>query len=337
MNWTGQGDPVLTPFIRLQLAFFATLTVVALGVLGFYYLRLPTVAGVGQYKLYADLPASGGLYRTANVTYRGVQIGKVTDVQPTERGARATMSIDDRYKIPANAVANVHSVSAIGEQYLDLVSAGNVTQYLADGQTITKGTVPDEVGPALDSANRGLAVLPKDRIDSLLSEASQAVGGLGPALQRLVDSTNNVVQDFRDNLGPVTDVIQHSGPVLNSQVASGDAIERWAANLNVIGAQVAEQDATLRNALQQAAPTADQLNSVFSGVQDSLPQTLANLEIVIDMLKRYHKSVEQALVSFPEEASQVAAGTIWPGEGIINVALGPIFAAIGASIAITPV
>src|SRR6201997_3927956 len=181
MNWTGQGDPVLTPFIRLQLAFFATLTVVALGVLGFYYLRLPTVAGVGQYKLYADLPASGGLYRTANVTYRGIQIGKVTDVQPTERGARATMSIDDRYKIPVNAIANVHSVSAVGEQYLDLVSAGPpgqyVNQYLASGQTITKGTVPDEVGPALDTANHGLAVLPKEKIETLLSEAAQAGGG----------------------------------------------------------------------------------------------------------------------------------------------------------------
>src|SRR6201997_2868337 len=338
MNWTGQGDPVLTPFIRLQLAFFATLTVVALGVLGFYYLRLPTVAGVGQYKLYADLPASGGLYRTANVTYRGVQIGKVTDVQPTERGARATMSIDDRYKIPANAVANVHSVSAVGEQYLGRVSVGNVTQSFASGQTITQGTVPDEVGPALDSANRGLAVLPKEKINTLLSEASQAVGGLGPALQRLVDSTNNVVQDFRDNLGPVTDVIQHSGPVLNSQVASGDAIERWAANLNVIGAQVAEQDATLRNALQQAAPTADQLNSVFSGVQDSLPQTLANLEIVIDMLKRYHKGVEQSLVIFPQGASIAQTATsIYPGQGLLHFALGPLAVSIGAGLALTPV
>src|ERR1700751_3252797 len=144
MNWTGKGDPVLTPFIRLQLVFFTILT----------------VAGLGQYRLYADLPASGGLYKTANVTYRGIQIGKVTDVEPTERGARATMSIDDRYKIPANAVAHVHSVSAVGEQYLDLGSVGNVTQYFASGQTITQGTVPDEVGPALDTANRGLAVLP---------------------------------------------------------------------------------------------------------------------------------------------------------------------------------
>jgi len=324
---------VLTRLIRIQLVLFSIVTVLALVFLGWYYLQLPTLAGVGQYTLHADLPASGGLYKTANVTYRGIQIGKVTDVEPTERGARATMRISDRYKIPVDASANVHSVSAIGEQYLDLVPQGNGNQYLADGQTITKGSVPDEVGPALDSANRGLDVLPKEKIDSLLSEAAQSVGGLGPALQRLVDSTSAIASDFRDNLDPVNNIITHSAPILDSQANSRDAIGQWAANLNVIGAQAAQQDAALRSGIQQAAPTADQLNSVFSGVQDSLPQTLANLEIVIDMLKRYHKGVEQALVILPQGASIAQTATsIYPGEGLLHFALGPIFAGIGAGL-----
>ena len=84
---------MLTPFIRRQLIAFGILTVVSLLVLGMYYLRLPSLAGIGQYTLKAELPASGGLYPTANVTYRGITIGKVTDVEPTEQGAEATMSI----------------------------------------------------------------------------------------------------------------------------------------------------------------------------------------------------------------------------------------------------
>jgi phospholipid/cholesterol/gamma-HCH transport system substrate-binding protein len=301
-------------------------------VLGWYYLRLPRLAGIGQYTLYADLPASGGLYSTANVTYRGIQIGKVTDVVPTERGAKATMSIDNRYKIPVTAVAHVHSVSAIGEQYLDLVASGDEQKYLAEDQTITKGTVPDEVGPALDAANRGLEVLPKEKLDSLLTEASLAVGGLGPSLQRLVESTTDIASDFRDNLPQINDIIDHSTPILDSQAKSRDAIAQWSANLNAIGTQVAQQDAALRNGLQQAAPTADQLNAVFSNVRESLPQTLANLEIILDLLKRYHKGVEQALVYFPESASQLQAGSVFPGEGLLHFALGPIVVGIAASL-----
>jgi phospholipid/cholesterol/gamma-HCH transport system substrate-binding protein len=295
--------------------------VIALVVLGWYYLRVPSLVGIGQYELHAKLPRSGGLYSTANVTYRGTAIGKVTDVQPTEDGAEATMSIDSRFKIPADASANVHSVSAIGEQYLDLVSTGNPGQYLAPGSTITNSTVPSEVGPALDAANNGLAVLPKEKIDSLLTETSQAVGGLGPALQRLVDSTTAIASDLKDNLGPVNDIINNATPILDSQVNSGDAISQWAANLNTITSQTAEQDQALRSGLQQAAPTADQLNAVFGGVRDALPQTLANLAIVTDMLKRYHKGVEQALVILPQGATIAQAGTIFEGEGLLHFGL----------------
>jgi phospholipid/cholesterol/gamma-HCH transport system substrate-binding protein len=312
---------VLTRFIKIQLVLFTVLTVIAITVLGWYYLRIPSLVGIGQYELHAELPRSGGLYATANVTYRGSQIGKVTSVVPTEKGASATMSIDNRYKIPADASANVHSVSAIGEQYLDLVSEGNPGQYLAPGSTITESTVPSEVGPALDAANNGLAVLPKEKIDALLTETSNAVGGLGPALQRLVDSTTNIAQGFKDNLPQVNDIIANSAPILDSQVQSGDNIEQWSRNLDIIASQSAEQDAALRSGLEQAAPTLDQVNNVFSGVRDSLPQTLANLSIVIDMLKRYNKGLEQTLVILPQGAAVAQAGTLFEDLGQLPLAL----------------
>jgi phospholipid/cholesterol/gamma-HCH transport system substrate-binding protein len=150
-------------------------------------------------------------------------------------------------------------------------------------------------------------VLPKDKIGQLLDETAESVGGLGPALQRLVDSTQAIVGDFKTNINQVDDIIQNSAPILDSQAVSGSAIDRWAHNLNILGAQSAQEDSHLKSILSQAAPTADQVNSVFSDVRDSLPQTLANLEIVIDMLKRYHPGVEQVLVFLPQLGSIVQA------------------------------
>jgi phospholipid/cholesterol/gamma-HCH transport system substrate-binding protein len=313
---------MLTPFIKRQLIAFCILTVVSIFVLGVYYLQVPSLVGIGRYDLKADLPASGGLYPTANVTYRGITIGKVTEVEPTEQGARATMSIDSQFKIPVDTVANVHSVSAVGEQYLDLVSNGNPGKYFSDGQTITKGTVPSEIGPALDTANRGLAALPADKIPQLLDETAQSVGGLGPALQRLVDASQAIVGDFKNQITDVNDIIQHSGPVLDSQVNSGSAIERWARNLNTLSAQTAQNDQHVRSVLTQAAPTADQVNELFNDVRDSLPQTLANLEVVFDLLKRYHAGVEQLFVFLPQGAS--IAQTVsapFPRQAALDLAL----------------
>ena len=243
---------MLTRFIRNQLIVFAALTLAALIALGWFYLRIPSQLGVGQYRLVEELPASGGLYRTSNVTYRGIQIGKVTKVEPTEHGVRATLSIDDRYKIPIDASADVHSVSAIGEQYVDLVSTGDPGKFFSPGQTITKGTVPSEIGPALDAANRGLSVLPKHKIASLLNETSLAVGGLGPALQRLVDSTQSIVGDFEANISDVDDIIGNAAPILDSQVDSGDSIAQWSRNLKVLTAQMRTTTHTCRACCRRA-------------------------------------------------------------------------------------
>jgi phospholipid/cholesterol/gamma-HCH transport system substrate-binding protein len=313
---------MLTRFIWRQLIIFSVLSVITAIALGGYYLQIPTAAGIGQYTLKADLPKSGGLYKTANVTYRGATIGTVTAVEPTETGARVTLSIADSYKIPIDASANVHSVSAVGEQYLDLVSIGNPGQYFSPGQTITKGTVPTEIGPALDAANRGLAVLPKEKIASLLDETAQAVGGLGPSLQRLVDATQAIAGDFKANIGDVNDIIENSGPVIDSQVNSGDSIRRWSHNLDILAAQSAENDQHVQSILAHSAPTADQVNEVFGDVRESLPQTLANLEIVLDMLKRYHKGVEQLLVAYPQGASEGQTVTMpFPGYAALGTSL----------------
>ena len=63
------------------------------------------------------------------------------------------------------------------------------------------------------------------------------------------------------------------------------------------------------------------MNAVFSDVRESLPQTLANLAIVIDMLKRYHKGLEQALVILPQGAAVAQAGTIFEDEGLLHFGL----------------
>jgi phospholipid/cholesterol/gamma-HCH transport system substrate-binding protein len=313
---------MVTRYVKKQLIVFTILTVITVVVLGGYYLRLPSVFGVGQYTLKVDLPASGGLYRTANVTYRGATIGKVTAVEPTKTGVQATMSIEDRYKIPVDAIAKVHSVSAVGEQYLDLVSEGNPGKFLSPGQTITKGTVPEDIGTALDAVDRGLAALPKNKIAALLDETSQAVGGLGPALHRLVDSTQALAGDFAANSADINAIIAQLAPLLDSQIASRDDIRAWVHNLNIVATQTAQKDPQLKDLLSNAPPTLDAATDVVGGLRESLPQTLANLEIITGLLARYHKGLEQVLVMLPQVGSVAQTTTLaFPGEARVDLGL----------------
>ena len=207
----------VTRFIKIQLVLFTDSHGGRVAGPG---LVLPAAAAAGRVGPVHAVRRSAGIRRVVLDRERDVpghQIGKVTDVEPTERGAEATMSIDNRYKIPverggqcAFGVGDRRAVPGSG------VPGRRATVSQRAAQTITKGTVPDEVGPALDAANRGLEVLPKEKIDSLLTEASQAVGGLGPALQRLVDSTTEDRQRLPRQPDPINDIIAHSAPILDS-------------------------------------------------------------------------------------------------------------------------
>ena len=68
-----------------------------------------------------ELPETGGLYGTGNVTYRGVEVGRVQSVGLTDTGVEAVLSLKSGIDIPSDLKAEVHSQSAIGEQYVDLL------------------------------------------------------------------------------------------------------------------------------------------------------------------------------------------------------------------------
>src|SRR6516165_10688170 len=112
---------MLDRLTRIQLAIFALITIITLVVMGIYYLRLPATFGIGTYEVSADFVAGGGLYKNANVTYRGVAVGRVESVGLNPHGVDAQMRLNSGTPIPSNVTATVKSVSAIGEQYIDLV------------------------------------------------------------------------------------------------------------------------------------------------------------------------------------------------------------------------
>ncbi|PRC49972.1 virulence factor Mce, partial [Mycobacterium sp. ITM-2017-0098] len=104
--------------------------------------------GIGRIAVTLQLPSTGGLYQFSNVTYRGIEVGKVTDVRPTADGVVVRMSLNTSPKIPADLQANVRSVSAVGEQYVDLVPRSDSAPYLDDGSVIVadQTSIPQPVG-----------------------------------------------------------------------------------------------------------------------------------------------------------------------------------------------
>jgi len=60
--------------------------VIAVGVMAFGFVKVPGLLGIGRYTVTVELPASGGLYPTSVVTYRGTEIGRVKSIDVTGDG-----------------------------------------------------------------------------------------------------------------------------------------------------------------------------------------------------------------------------------------------------------
>jgi phospholipid/cholesterol/gamma-HCH transport system substrate-binding protein len=292
----------LTRQILIQLAIFCVLALTALGVMVFGYMRLPEMMGIGQYRVTVELPETGGLYPRGNVTYRGAQVGLVDSVELTDTGVKAVMSLDSDIKIPADVDAQVHSVSSVGEQFVQLIPRDGQGAELRDGDVIPRDrtSVPQDINTVLDSTNRGLQAIPRDNLKTVIDEAYVAVGGLGPELRRLVTGSTNLAIDARKNLDPLLTLVDQSQPVLNSQIETAGSIQAWAANLASITGQLQSQDAAVAGVLNKGPGAAEEVRALFDRLQPTLPIVLANLVSIGEVAVAYQPSLEQLLVLLPQ-------------------------------------
>src|SRR5438105_8177427 len=112
---------MLTKGVRIQLVVFTVLSVVAVTFASLQYVGLPSLLGFSRYTVTASFADTSGLYPRALVTYRGTDIGEVAALDLTDDGVLVRMNIDNGVRVPADTKAEIHSTSAVGEQYVDLV------------------------------------------------------------------------------------------------------------------------------------------------------------------------------------------------------------------------
>ncbi|BBZ31256.1 mammalian cell entry protein (plasmid) [Mycolicibacterium madagascariense] len=293
---------MLTKRIKIQLALFGVIAVVAGAIMAFGYIRVPAMFGVGHYTVTVQLPDAGGLYASGNVTYRGTEVGRVTDVRVTDSGVEAVLDLNSDIKIPSNLDAQVHSTSAIGEQYVALLPRNDDGPALKNGDVIpiSRTSVPPPIGQLLDAANRGVKAIPQGNVKTVIDESYTAVGGLGPEISRIVDGSTQLATDARANLDPLLALIDRAQPVLDSQTDSADSIRAWAAHLADLSRQVKTQDAAVTGLLQNGPAAADEGRQLVDRLKPALPILLANLVSIGQVAVVYQPALEQILVLEPQ-------------------------------------
>ncbi len=296
--------------VRIQLALFAVIALVAMAFMSMQFMQLPAkMFGVGRYTVTVQLPEAAGLYASGNVTYRGVEVGRVDSVRITDSGVDAVLSLKSGVDIPSNVTAEVHSQSAIGEQYVLLLPRDATAEPLAHGDVIPVAhtSVPTDINTILAQAVSGLQAVPKDNLKTVIDESYTAVGGLGPELRRIVNATVDLSAEAQENLGPLIDLIEKSKPVLDSQTNTSGAIESWASHLATVTDELRTHDADVGNLLDEGGPAFAESRELVARLDPTLPTTLANLVGLGEVAVTYQSGIEQLLAVFPQAIAEAQA------------------------------
>jgi phospholipid/cholesterol/gamma-HCH transport system substrate-binding protein len=303
----------MTRLVRNQLIVLVVLAVAGLVLVSAKYIRLDNMFGFGLYTVKVEAAQTGGIYKGAEVTYRGVPVGRVGDLELSDKGVVMNLVIDSSSPdIPAAAKAVVANRSAIGEQYVDLQPDSDRGPYLRDGSVITSATTPVSVQELIGSVDTFTSSVDLTALNTTVTELGKAFNGKGDDLQVFVDSLNKFTTTFSETLPQTIQLIKDGRIALGTQAEQSGAIREFSNGLDLLTAQLRSSDPDLRRLIGTGTDASDQIGALLKESGPALTADLANLRQLLQAISPKFYALRPLLIMLP--SLSIGASSTAPGD-----------------------
>jgi phospholipid/cholesterol/gamma-HCH transport system substrate-binding protein len=293
---------MITRRTRVQLAIFALITMVGVAFVGARYARLDRLIFDDSYKVVAHFADSGGIFQGAEVSYRGVTIGRVSDMRLTRKGVDVVLDIQNNTgRIPSDTRALVANRSAVGEQYVELQPETKSGPYLDDGSEIPVAmtATPISTTKLLTDLDSTVNSVNKASMRTVVDEFGKAFGGTGADLGQMIDSSNSFINAANDNFDVTTALLQDGNTVLSTQLDKASAIKSFSRDLALFSDTMVASDKDLRRVIENGSATANQLRSFLEENKVDLGELINNVVTTGEVTGRHVNGTEMILVVYP--------------------------------------
>ncbi|MCU1646678.1 MAG: hypothetical protein JWN03_6953 [Nocardia sp.] len=310
----------MSRLVRNQLILFVIIAVLGVSFVGAKYVRLNNLLGFGLYKVTLQMPETGNLSKGAEVSYRGVPVGRVGNLDITPDGVVVTLEMDSgKPKVPASAKAVVADRSAIGEQYVDLQPTSNGSPYLKDGSVIVGATLPIHVEDLLASVDNFAKTTDLAALSTTVTELGKAFDGKGNDLRVLIDSLNKFTATGVESLPQTLALIRDARSVLATQAEQGPAILNFSDGLDKLTAQLKSSDPDIRRLIGTGTDAGSQISSLLKESGPALTQDLTNLRTLLVAISPKFYALGPVLQMLP--LLSIGASATAPGDGTTHFGL----------------
>ena len=308
--------------VRIQLIAFFAIAVLGIVYVGGKYARLDNLVGIGQYTVQMNLTEPGGIFPNAEVSYRGVPVGRVGEMRVTEEGLVVDLKLDSGGPdIPESTRAMVANRSAIGEQFVDFQPETESGPFLKDGSVIdsAKTSTPVPMEELFGSVSALTGSIPVDSLHTTFAELGIALNGRGGDLASLVDSVSRLTDSAYEALPETLALITDSVTVLGTQAEQGPAIQSFASDLDRVAAQLKSSDPDVRALIGAAQEASTQVGEFVGASGDDIAALLSHADLISKSADDVWEGLRVLLAALP--ALGAAAPALAPGDGAIHMGI----------------
>lgn len=271
---------MISRLTKIQLVIFAIVTVLGGAFVGGRYAQVDRLVVDRSFPVSAQFKDSGGIFAGAQVTYRGIPVGKVGKLEFKDNGVRARLDIEnDAPKIPADVLAVVANKSAIGEQFVDLQPRTSSAPYLHAGSAISlrNTRIPIDTTTLLVDIDNLVSSVNTDSLRTMVDELGQAFEGTGQDLGTILDTSSEFIQAADDNIDVTRALINNSESVLQTQIDKQGELGTFSKNLALLSDSLVEADPDLRRLFDEGSDSARTLNAVVKENSPDLGNAIRDL------------------------------------------------------------
>jgi phospholipid/cholesterol/gamma-HCH transport system substrate-binding protein len=188
----------------------------------------------------------------AKVKFRGIQIGKVTDIDYAGDQARLTLAInsDDMRYIPSNATVHIAGNTIFGAKSVEFIppQSPSPTSLRPDAH-VSASMVQLEVNTLFQSLVDLLHKIDPVELNGTLSALAEGLRGHGDDFGALLSGLNTLTQQANPKLAALQEDFRKTGVVTNTYADAAPDLNRIFDNLPTISKTVVDQQKNLNDTL----------------------------------------------------------------------------------------
>ena len=277
--------------------------------------------GKQSYKIIADFPDVNGIQVGDGVRYRGLQVGRVDDIQPNTNGVDLAIEIDSEdLLIPKDSVVKVKSSGLIGDTFIDIVPETELSAQASNLSPIGSDCDPEEIicdndrlqgekGITLDDLLPFTYRFSRSYSDpAFVAKIDSTVGNAGVAAEEIANLTRNtstLVNDLKQEVNSTSEEL----------VTTAQMFQTTAKQINQLTTQVerliAQNENSLGDTLNSISITSDRLQDLAIKIDKTVDtanteELAANLNELTTNAAVASENLKNITESFGSEAGVVS-------------------------------